>query len=70
MQHKQYSDKEDDDNDECFLPLNKSYWTMHSLQANNNYTYPLKYYNVHILVFITSCSWYELHMDILKSAAE
>jgi hypothetical protein len=43
--HKYYSDNVDDNTYDCFLLINKSYWTMYALQTNNNYTFSFEYHN-------------------------
>jgi hypothetical protein len=46
--------------------LTNSYWIVCALQTNNNYTFFFEHHNLHISVFIYSCSWYEFHMEALK----
>jgi hypothetical protein len=41
----QYSDNVDDNTDDSFSVINKSYWAAHALQTNNNYTFYVEYYN-------------------------
>jgi hypothetical protein len=38
----------------------------YSVQTNNNYAFSYDHENLHITVSISSCSWYELHMEIPK----
>jgi hypothetical protein len=59
-------DKVDDNTDDWFLLINKCYWTVKALQTNKNYTFSFKYQILHILLFISSRSWYEFHTETLK----
>jgi hypothetical protein len=70
MQHKWYGDNVDDNTDDCFFLINKYYWTVYALQTNNDYTFSFKYHNLHILIYISNCSWYAFHMEILKHVIE
>jgi hypothetical protein len=52
------------------IQFDRSYWTVYVLQTDNNYTFSFEYHNLHILVSISSCSWYEFHMGIFKHIAK
>jgi hypothetical protein len=62
--------KVNDNTDDHFTLINKSYLTAHALQTNNNYTFSYEYHNLHILVSFSNCSWYEFDMEMLKHVVE
>jgi hypothetical protein len=53
-----------------FSLLTKGHRTVDALQTNNNYIFSSKYQNLHISLSISSCSWYEFHMEIFKHIVE
>jgi hypothetical protein len=69
MQHKQYSDNVNDNSDNYFLLVNKSYWSACASQTDS-YIFSSEYHNQLTLVSISSGSWCEFHTEILKCIVE
>jgi hypothetical protein len=48
----------------------KSYWIACALQTSKNKMFSFEYHDLHILVSISSCFWYEFHTEVLKHIFE
>jgi hypothetical protein len=60
------SDKVNDNTDNYFLLINKVTELCVLYRQTTIKTFFFENHNLHILVSISSCSWYELHMEALK----